>query len=90
MGCPPWDVPETAASDEVRGFGGTLGLVDVTVGLNVTVRWAFGGIGFPDVDVWWAMDDIRGVVSDELDAMATAIGRLRKTGGIAICTMKVS
>jgi len=40
MGCPPWVVapwPEAEALCEIDRDGG-FGLVDVTVGLNVTVR----------------------------------------------------
>ena len=45
---------------------GWLGVDDDTVGLNVTVRWGFGGICLLVFDI----DEIRGVVSVELDAMA--------------------
>jgi len=48
-------------------LAGGLGLVDVTVGLNVTVRCGLDDIARLELDI----DETRGVVSVELDAMAT-------------------
>lgn len=56
---------DEALCDSDRDAGG-LGLVDVTVGLKVTVRCGFGGIARLELD----MDETKGVVSVELDAMA--------------------
>jgi hypothetical protein len=44
------------------------GLLEMTVGLNVTVRCGFGGMALPAV-AEWDRDGSRGVVSCELDAM---------------------
>jgi hypothetical protein len=57
--------PDVCAPCEIDRTG-SLGVDDDTVGLNVTVRWGFGGSCLPVFD----SDEIRGVVSVELDAIA--------------------
>jgi len=62
---------------------GPLGLLDVTVGLKVTVRCGLGaaGLGTPRS---CANEEIKGVVSVELDAM---MGKLpRKQANVLSCT----
>jgi hypothetical protein len=53
--CPPgWPIPAAWIDDEEpveRNCGGLLGLLEVTVGLNVTVRCGFGGIGLLEVEL---------------------------------------
>ncbi len=49
------------------------------VGLNVTVRWGFGGIDRLAPD----MEETSGVVSVELDAIATQPSLSRRIGEIA-------
>lgn len=70
MGCPPWVVaawPEDDALwDKERDWAG-FGLVEMTVGLNVTVRWGLVGAARLELD----MDDTKGVVSVACDAMTT-------------------
>ena len=68
IGWPPVLAPEDWAPCEYDRDGeGTVGVDDWTVGLNVTVRFAFGFAG-----VWLpGIEEIRGVVSVELDAIVT-------------------
>lgn len=58
-----------APLEKERAGVGTCGVEEDTVGLNVTVRcgFGFGGAWVPALD----KDEIRGVVSVELDAIAT-------------------
>lgn len=56
-------------ADRKSGFG----LLETTVGLKVTVRCDFGGIGLSAVTEC-DRDEIRGVVSWELDAILGARG----------------
>jgi len=76
MGCPAWlaggfgTVGEGNCETDLKsGFG----LLEMTVGLKVTVRCGFGGMALLAV-VEWDKDGIRGVVSLELDAMLLALG----------------
>jgi hypothetical protein len=48
--------------------GSCLGLLEVTVGLKVTVRCGFGATGRGPAEPW-AREEMSGVVSVELDAM---------------------
>jgi hypothetical protein len=58
---PPWE----------NDRDGALGFDDSTVGLKVTVRCGFGGFGGICCRVALDKDEIRGVVSVELDAIVT-------------------
>lgn len=59
-----WLEDDAPLCDDNLGSG--FGLVEETVGLNVTVRWGFAGTGLLVLD----NDEIKGVVSLELEAMA--------------------
>jgi len=77
MGLPPWFIGALGTDKGGSRYGardGCLGLLDVTVGLNVTVLCGFGAIGRGPVEPW-AMEEMSGVVSVELDAMLDTIGR---------------
>lgn len=65
MGWPPWLVPEDCAPPCENDRDGWGGVDDCTVGLNVTVRCGFAG----SCCFAFASDEIRGVVSVELDAI---------------------
>jgi hypothetical protein len=69
MGCPPWLVGKAELLPMCEDARDTcLGLLELTVGLKVTVRCGLGafGLGAPRS---WANEEISGVVSFELDAM---------------------
>ena len=67
-----------------RNGGGCFGVLDSTVGLNVTVRVGRGGACLPCVEPC-DMDEISGVVSVEPDAMTGAAGRRRVLGVYGNC-----
>jgi hypothetical protein len=73
MGCPPWLVATFVKEDgpvcEADRSGG-LGLLEDTVGLNVTVRCGLGGLALVAFEPC-ANEEINGVVSVELDAMTS-------------------
>jgi hypothetical protein len=71
MGCPAW----LAEGFDTVGEGkcetdrkSCFGLLEMTVGLKVTVLCGLGGMALPVV-AEWDRDGIRGVVSLEVDAM---------------------
>jgi hypothetical protein len=72
MGWPAWAAPGVCMPDEYDRVGWLGGIEDETVGLNVTVRWGFAGICCRAV----ANDEIRGVVSVVLDAIAMDLSRV--------------
>jgi hypothetical protein len=71
IGWPAWAAPGNCAPDENDRVG-WLGIEDETVGLNVTVRCGFAGTCCRAV----VNDEIRGVVSVELDAIAMDVNRV--------------
>lgn len=66
----PAAAPEDWPPLEKDRDGGTT-VDDCTVGLNVTVRCGFGGFGDTGGRVAFDRDEIRGVVSVELEAIVT-------------------
>lgn len=74
MGRPPWLVGTLVTMDGVpvgEARGGCLGLLDTTVGLNVTVLCGLGATAREPAEPCDS-DDISGVVSVEFDAMVGA------------------
>lgn len=78
MGWPPWLDAKLETDEEVPtcdiDLGSGLGLLEETTVLKVTVRCGLGGVAVNlPVDEPSAMEEIKGVVSVELDAMATRV-----------------